>query len=272
MEFSKFRVVTFAVSICLFCSIFVALSAVSLKDRQEANAVLDRQKKVLMVAGLIDNAGRAIGGDSKEPLDPAAIEALFDSQIIPQVIELNTGTVAEGVDPKTFDQQRAMKDPAQSREASSARAMRAKVRRVPNNALVYKVKGEGAQAKSLIFPIEGKGLWSTLYGFVAVSASDYNTVEGITFYQHGETPGLGGEVDNPSWKALWRGRRLADASGEIQLRVVKGIAGDVASAPYQVDGLSGATITSNGVTALVQFWLGDEQGFGKYISRLKEAS
>ena len=270
MEFSKGRVVFFSIQVCLACSILVAVAAVQLKDRQVANAALDRQKKVLVVAGLLGEDGRAVGGEEgAAPLNADGIRALFAERIVPQVIDLASGEEASGVDAATFDQQRAAKDPAQSRETTGDRANRAQVRRVPNQALVYQVRGEGDTMSSLILPIEGKGLWSTLYGFLAVSTTDHNTIQGITFYQHGETPGLGGEVDNPSWKALWRGRKIADESGAVQIQVIKGIAGRANAAPYEVDGLSGATITSNGVTSLLHFWLADEQGFAQYLSRLR---
>jgi Na+-transporting NADH:ubiquinone oxidoreductase subunit C len=123
---------------------------------------------------------------------------------------------------------------------------------------------EGDELKAIILPIEGKGLWSTLYGYLAL-APDANTVVGITFYDHGETPGLGGEVDNPRWQALWPNRKAYDARGNAALRVKKGRAGPPEEDPHQVDGLSGATITSRGVTALIQFWLGDD-GFGPYLA------
>jgi len=123
---------------------------------------------------------------------------------------------------------------------------------------------DGAVEK-MILPIEGKGLWSTLYGFLALDA-DARTIRGITFYQHGETPGLGGEVDNPGWKARWAGRQAFDEQGEVRIEVLKKEAGPPEEDPYHVDGLSGATITSRGVNELVRFWLGPN-GFKPYIER-----
>jgi Na+-transporting NADH:ubiquinone oxidoreductase subunit C len=132
--------------------------------------------------------------------------------------------------------------------------------------MIYHVMEAGSVAR-LIIPVEGKGLWSTLYGFLALE-KDVDTITGITFYQHGETPGLGGEVDNPKWKALWKGRKAFNADQEPTIEVLKGQAGSVQDAPHHVDGLSGATITSRGVTYLVQFWLG-EHGFGPYLAKFR---
>ncbi len=246
--------VMFAAAVCGVCSIFVSGSAVLLKDRQEQNKVLDRQTKVLTVAGLMDE------GDS---LGRAEVQDLFEGNITAVVVDLKSGQPAEGVDAATFDQKKAAKDPATSEVAPENDA---KVPRIPHNALLYQVK-EGESVKLLVLPIEGKGLWSTLYGFLALEA-DSNTVAGITFYQHGETPGLGGEVDNPSWKARWPGRKAFDADWNPKIEVLKGAAGSVEDAPYNVDGLSGATITSRGVTHLVRFWLG-EHGFGPYLTRYR---
>ena len=108
-------------------------------------------------------------------------------------------------------------------------------------------------------------LWSTLYGFLALDARTFE-IQGITFYQHGETPGLGGEIDNPKWKALWPGKRAFDENMNPVIEVVKG----QASADNEVDGLSGATMTSRGVTNLLRFWLG-ENGYGPYLKWFRTA-
>jgi Na+-transporting NADH:ubiquinone oxidoreductase subunit C len=162
-----------------------------------------------------------------------------------------------------YDQRKASKDAARSTVAPENRA---KVRRIPNHAQIFLLREEG-EITGIILPIEGYGLWSTLYGFVALDA-DASTIRGITYYQHGETAGLGGEVDNPRWKALWPGRLAYDDSGEVAIRVKKGRAGPVDQDPHQVDGLSGATLTSNGVTNMLRFWLG-ENGFATYLDRYR---
>jgi Na+-transporting NADH:ubiquinone oxidoreductase subunit C len=128
---------------------------------------------------------------------------------------------------------------------------------------------EFGSIEKVILPIYGKGLWSTLYGFLALG-KDLNTVEGITFYEHGETPGLGGEVDNPNWKALWKGKMAFDDAGTVALTVIKGkVDPSEENARYQIDGLSGSTLTTRGLDAMVKFWLGD-QGYGAFLKQLKK--
>ncbi len=254
MQHSTGYVVGFATAVCLVCAVFVAGAAVGLKDRQDANKLLDRQQKVLTVAGLIEE-GKSMPREE--------ITSLYASSIQAKVIDLATGELDESVDAATFDQLSASKDPKRSTKAPENLA---KIMRLPNQAVVFDVVQDG-ERKALILPIEGYGLWGTLYGYLAL-APDTRTIVGITFYSHKETPGLGGEVDNPRWKSLWPGRLAFNERGVPSISVKKGAAGPAAEDPYNVDGLSGATITSRGVTNLLRFWLG-ENGFGPYLEQYR---
>ena len=245
----------FASAVCVVCAVFVSSSAVSLKERQDYNANLDKQRNVLVVSGL---------AEEDERLSSDEVERRF-ANIRQFVIDLETGQEAPDVDPLIFDQRRASVDSSTSRVAPSNTAQ---IVRLPNHALVYEVRDAQQQVRLHVLPVEGKGLWSTLYGFIALDAS-LVTVQGLTFYDHRETPGLGGEVDNPRWKALWPGRRPFDDAFQPDITVIKGRAGSPDDDPHRVDGLSGATITSRGVTNLIRFWLGDD-GFGPYLDRLRQ--
>lgn len=243
----------FATAICIVCGILVSSFAVSLEDLQDENIALDKQKRVLEAVGLLQPG---------EPIDEAQVAERF-APIEPVLVELASGEAVDG-DTATFDQQRRARDPATSMEAPDNLA---KVKRVPDQALLYEVRSDGGDLEMVVLPIEGLGLWGTLYGFLALDA-DTTTVRGITYYQHKETPGLGGEVDNPRWKGLWPGRKAFDEDGRVRLAVMKGQAKSVAEDPHRVDGLAGATITSNGVTNMLEFWLG-ENGFEPYLNRIR---
>ena len=154
MQHSTGYIVGFAIAVCLVCALFVAGSAVGLKERQEANILLDRQKKVLTVAGLMKEG---------EKLSREEIAALFESSIKPKVIDLETGEIDPSIDPTTFDQQAEARDPETSVEAPENAS---KIRRLPKHALVYDVVQNG-KLKALILPVEGYGLWGTLYGYIA---------------------------------------------------------------------------------------------------------
>ncbi len=245
----------FCTAVCVVSAVAVSFSAVMLKERQDLNAALDKKRNVLVAAGL--------AGDN-ESLTRDEIDTRFGS-IRQVVIDLKTGEMLPDVDPEGFEQRKVASDPATSRVAP---VNRARVRRLPDQALIYRLEDDDGGLEMLILPVEGYGLWSTLYGFLALDA-DVNTIRGITFYQHGETPGLGGEVDNPRWKALWNGRKAFDSNGKVDIAVIKGRAGPPSEDPHRIDGISGATLTSRGVSELVRFWLGGD-GFGPYIDRLRQ--
>ena len=254
MQHSVRETLIFAFALCVGCSILVSTIAVALHDRQEENKLLDEQKNVLEVAGLLEEG---------EKLSREEIQRRFLENLKARVVVLETGEYADDVDPLTFDQRRASADPDTSRRAPDNPA---RVRRLPDRARVFLIQPNG-EVEGIILPVEGMGLWSTLYGYLAL-APDSRTIRGLTFYEHAETAGLGGEVDNPRWKALWPGRLAFDEDWVPKIAVKKGAAGPVETDPYHVDGLSGSTLTSNGVTNLIHFWLGDN-GFGPYLARYR---
>lgn len=246
----------FAAIICIVCGILVSSAAVSLKDQQKFNAELDKKKNVLQAAGLL-----AAG----ESADAARVDELF-ANVESVAVDMREKTEDPDFDLTGYDQFKATQDPERSYPAPENISA---IKRVPNHTQIYKVRDDSGALEQIVVPIEGLGLWGTLYGFLSVDA-DLRTVRGITFYQHKETPGLGGEVDNPRWKAKWPGRKVYGQDLEsVRLQVIKGEAPPAEEAPYQVDGLSGATITARGVSNMIDFWLGD-RGFGPYIQSLRQ--
>ena len=247
----------FAAIICVVCGILVSSAAVSLLDRQKANAAFDKQKKVLEAAGLIQ---------AKEAVTEAQVTELF-LNVESVAVDLETRQEVPDFDLAEYDQLRAAKDPARSIEAPPNNSA---INRLPKVAQIYKVRNDAGELEMVVLPIEGLGLWGTLYGFLAVEPTT-GQVKGITYYTHKETPGLGGEVDNPLWKAKWPGRKVYDETGQVAIKVIKGSAGPADADPYRVDGLSGATLTCNGVTNMLDFWMG-EHGFGPYLKSLTPAA
>jgi len=238
--------------LCLVCSILVSTAAVGLKSKQIANKELDIKKNILTITGLLPEDGN--------------IEAAFE-QFEVKVVDLETGNYAD-IDPATFDQRKASSDPQQS-IALTAEQDIANIGRRAKLATIYLLK-EGDNVKQVILPIHGYGLWSTLYGFIAFE-NDFNTIKGLQFYAHAETPGLGGEIDNPKWRKQWQGKKAFDADGNLKIEVIRGhVDFKMADAEHKVDGLSGATLTAKGVSNLVNYWLGDH-GFGPYLANMRAA-
>jgi len=248
--FGKTMIVVLAV--CLVCSIIVAGAAVGLRPLQLQNKAIDKQNKILDVAGLTTNK---------------TVSEIFNSNIETKLVDLATGEFVLTEDPITYDQRKAAKDPEMSIKLSADDNV-AKIGRRANIATVYLVSDDKGELQRLILPVHGAGLWSTMYAFVAIQP-DGNTIEAITYYEQGETPGLGGEVQNPRWTSLFEGKELYDDNGDPAIKIVKGQA--PAGSKHKIDGLSGATLTSVGVENTFTFWLG-EQGFGPFLSKVREGA
>lgn len=243
------KTVIVALLLCVVCSVVVSTTAVILKPAQIANKSLDFKKNILAAAGLLEEG--------------KPVEEQF-AQVSVKLIDLNTGAYTDAVDVDSYDQRKASKDAGLS-DPIPADDDIAKISRREKYAKVYLVEENGA-LDTVILPIKGYGLWSTLYGFLALKAEDYSVV-GIGFYEHAETPGLGGEVDNPKWKGLWKGKKVFNAEGDLSIKIIKGIAAP--DSESEIDGLSGATLTSRGVDNLLQYWLG-ENGYGPFLAKLNK--
>ncbi|MCF1428228.1 MAG: Na(+)-translocating NADH-quinone reductase subunit C [Shewanella sp.] len=252
------RTLFVVVGLCLICSIFVSTAAVVLKPIQQENKLLDRQKYILEAANLLNVKSEAM---SKQQ-----ILTTYDKYVQAKVISLATGDFVEGIDGNNFDMDKAARDPNKSFVPEKDIAS---VKRVANDAVVYLVHDEAGTLKTVILPIKGYGLWSTMYAFLALEP-DMNTIQNLVYYDFsgsGETPGLGGEVQNPKWIAKWHGKKLFNNKGELAIQVTKNPA--IAQTEYGVDALSGATLTSNGVQHSLEFWLGKE-GFEKFIDKARD--
>ncbi|EEQ15516.1 Na(+)-translocating NADH-quinone reductase subunit C [Yersinia frederiksenii ATCC 33641] len=241
--------------LCLVCSVIVSGAAVGLQARQQEQRLLDKQRNILSVAGLL------------QPRMPAEeIQSTFAQRIEPRLVDLQSGEFVQQ-DPATFNRAVALRDNQMSIALTPAQDI-ANIRRRANIVEIYLVRSEQGQIDKLVLPVYGSGLWSMMYAFVAID-TDGTTVRGITYYDQGETPGLGGEVENPIWRNQWIGQRLFDDQGQPAIRIVKGRA--PANDPHAIDGLSGATLTSNGVQHSFDFWLG-ENGFGPFLRKVREGA
>ena len=238
---STSKVLTVAFLVCVACSVLVSVAAIGLKDRQEQNQEAEKRRNILQIARLYDPA---------QPVD-----AQFE-KVKSRIVDLESGefVAAASVD---------------SRYIIPVTQDLAGIKVRPRTMEVYLVEEEGV-LQQVILPVYGKGLWSTMYGFIALGP-DLTTVSGFGFYQHGETPGLGGEIENRSWLAKWPGKVVYDEKGAVKLSVIKGEVNPAATdARYKVDGLSGATLTARGVSNLLAYWLG-ENGYQPFLDELRKS-
>ena len=247
---STFNILLVAFVLCVVCSVLVSTAAVVLKPAQIVNKALDFKRNVLTIAS-IDTNGRSI-------------EEVYAERIEARIVNLETGKFTDEYSAENFDQIALSKDPVNSIALAPADDL-GKILRRENYSVVYLLNDEAGNFDKLILPVRGKGLWSTMSGLIILE-KDLNTVSGFGYYEHGETPGLGGEVDNPSWRALWEGKKVFNEEGEPVINVVKTV--NPAEAEHQIDSLSGATLTSNGVRNSVRFWLG-EHGFKRFLTNFE---
>ncbi len=240
------KTVGFVFAVCIVCAALVSVSAVQLKPLQTANKLLDKQTKVLQTAGLLEKAGKDIVGT-------------YNKFIEPKLIDLDTGEYVEG-DTAMFDERAAARDASKSIKLENDVAG---INRRANTAVIYLVKNEQGAVDSVVFPIVGAGLWDLMHGYIGLKP-DLNTVTKLVYSDHKETPGLGAEIMNPKWQAKWPEKEVYNDQGDVALQLVKG--GAKSGDEHGVDGLSGATLTSNGVTNTIEFWFG-KQGYGPYIKK-----
>jgi len=243
-------------TVALLCSVLVSVASISLKPIQLRNQLVERSRNIVSLTGLVP-AGQTLSDD--EIL--SAVE-----QLDVRVVNIDTGEFDTSIDPAEFDARAAINDPSLSVAIPPADDI-ARIGRRSRFAVVYLV-WEGDELKRIIVPIHGQAMWSTLYGFLALEA-DRDTIAAVSFYEQTETAGLGDQIQRPDWQALWQGRRLFDSQGNVRFRVAAGavVAGS-AAARHQVDALTGATITGDAVTRLVEYWFGPN-GYAIFLDKLQ---
>lgn len=244
--------------VCFVCSLVVSYSAVSLRDAQETNKLNDKRSKILQAAGIFDES--------------VPVEDQF-SRLEQKFVDFSTGQLieeVEGLDLSTYDPVEFSKKSGFSEYLSSDQDI-AIIKSQELFGKIYILRNEDQSINKVVLPIRGYGLWGTLFGFISLGP-DLNTIEGLEFYEHKETPGLGGEVDNPNWKKIWKGKKVYDISNMVGIEVIKGKANaSDKNIAYKVDGLSGATITSKGVTNMMHYWFG-ENGYKSALENLTYGS
>ena len=228
---------------CIACAVIVSVTAVSVRPEQNLNVENEKKLKILAAAGITTDE----------------VEKEF-SKIKTLYVDFKSNQLVEVTE--NYDHIKASSNVAQSSLVPKEQDI-AILKRRENVAPIYVWYSEQNQIQKIVLPIRGYGLWGTLYGYLSLDA-DLNTVKGIEYYDHKETPGLGGEVDNPVWKSDWNGKKVYDSSGNVILYVTKG----PSTEEYEIDGISGATLTSNGVSNMIKYWLG-ENGYGPVLKMLR---
>jgi len=222
----------FTSCVTIVLGIIIATTADNLRERQEINEELDIKKNILYALGYKQNIDN--------PWTNKIVESLYNNSINEIYLD-RKGTVYK------------------------------KQEDIEKNPLKIYQRMDNGLITGYAIPIEGKGLWGTMYGYFAIEP-DAVTVKGITFYRHKETPGLGGEVDKDWFKNNFIGKRLVDNDGKlVSIEVIKGFVSEKDPEAYRkVDGISGATITGKGVTNFLKKDLDKYEPYFKKIRMLNE--
>ncbi|MFC0444373.1 Na(+)-translocating NADH-quinone reductase subunit C [Pseudidiomarina halophila] len=241
------------VILCLVCAIIVSGAAVGLKPIQQRNAALDMQRNVLDAAGLLQPSTDVV--------------TVFNERVDTKLINLNTLEVVESANdlgPVNYDPIAAANKPAWSSKVPEGKDI-AGIGSREDVTKVYFINDEQGDLQTLVLYIRGNGLWGTMYGLIALEP-DLSTVRSVNFYEHSETPGLGGEIQNPKWVAQWEGKEIyGENNEEVKFDVVK----NPSDENHDIDALSGATLTSNGVDYLITYWFSD-QAYGPLLDKIRK--
>jgi Na+-transporting NADH:ubiquinone oxidoreductase subunit C len=228
VQHSKPYSIGFILIITALFGLLLALAASALRERQQFNEEVNVKRNILMAVGVLDR-------DREMELEE--IDAMYQESVQSFAVDPE-GTIVEGVSGESLDLEVVLQDPDTSQH------------RYP----VFVATDAGGSTVYAI-PVFGKGLWSTLYGYLALEA-DLETVRGMTFYAHGETPGLGAEIEQAWFQDNFVGKKIYDAGALRTIQVVKGTVENRIQDPgerdYFVDGISGATITGRGVSNLLE--------------------
>jgi len=237
--------------VAVVCALLVSVSAVKLRPHYVANLEAYRRTQLESILDALSGTPYAEASKNMEG----------------RVVELASGRYSERLDAATFDARRAASNPDESILIPPDRDI-AGIKRREKHATVFVARDADGEVALIILPVRGSGYQSPLYGFLAL-AGDTSTVAALKFYEQGDTPGMGARIQDPSWEALWPGKQVYDDTGALKLGVARGmLTPGSADADNMVDGISGATRTSQGVHALLRFWLGDF-GFGPYLERVR---
>jgi len=257
---SPLKAIIVVTATAFLCSILVTIAAVTLQPIQRAYQDLELNRAIVGISGLTERASE---------LSDREIISLF-RDLEARIIDLDSGKFDTSYNADTFDTRKAAGNPELS-TAIPAQQDLAKLGRRSRLVTVYLVK-DATDLKRILLPIYGKGMWSTLYAFIALEP-DLNTIVDITFYEQAETAGIGDLILRPDWQASWRGRKLYDESGTVRFQIGGAkIEPATLAAVYQVDSISGATVTVDAVTNLVRYWFGPH-GFAPFLGAFRaEAS
>ena len=243
---SRTKTIAMAFIVAAVCALLVNGATVILRPIQAANRAHEQQVRLEALISAIPGMSELIekaGGD--------ALSAV--------VINLDTGWAAKNVTPDTLET--TLQDPSNWRSLTPEEDIAGLGKR-PNYAQIYILR-DGENVSLAILPIAGAGYQGPIQGMLAIHG-DMNTIAGLAITEQMETPGLGGRIEEPAWLAQFPGTKIRDPSGKLRFTIQRGSGNN----EYEVDGITGATRTSNAMTKIIRFWVGPD-GYGKFFDAVQ---
>lgn len=242
---SRTKTVLVAFLVSAICAALVSGATVILRPIQAENRAAEEQARI---AALVQGI-------------PGMATLLEESggTLSTVVIDLERGRAASDVTPETLDA--TLSDTANWTALSAGQDLAGLGQR-PDFAQIFLLR-DGEAISLVLLPLTGQGYGGRIDAILALRG-DTNTIAGIAVTQHSETPGLGGRIEEASWQASFPGTQLRDDNEEIRFRVARGQSSGI----HEVDGITGATRTGQGVTQMVRFWLGPD-GYAPLLDAIR---
>jgi Na+-transporting NADH:ubiquinone oxidoreductase subunit C len=227
---SNTYIIVFSAILTVVLGLLLSGTSQVLGPLQQEAIALDKKKQIL---------GAVIDSKEVDAMSPDQIKAFYEKRISATVVDIN-GKELTDISAEKVEVAKVYKKPAQERQYP---------------VYVFHTEGNPSQVESYIFPLYGAGLWDAIWGYLALE-TDMNTIAGITLAHAGETPGLGARITDGGIQARYIGKKIFSDSGElVAVQMQKGEGKDYTSDAHKVDGMSGATITANGVNNMLKDYM-----------------
>ena len=248
MQQSNTYIIVYSAVLTIILGFLLSGSAQILGPLQQESIALDKKKQIL---------GAVISSDEIAAMSPEQVNTFYAARISSTVVDISGKEISkEGVTAEKVEIAKDYKKPADQRAYP---------------VYIYHAEGNPEAVESYIFPLYGAGLWDAIWGYLALG-TDMNTIGGITLAHAGETPGLGARITEAKVQGRYVGKKIFDESGTlVTVMMQKGEGKEYGDDAHKVDGMSGATITGNGVNNMLKAYMGNYEAYIKAKSTPKAA-
>jgi Na+-transporting NADH:ubiquinone oxidoreductase subunit C len=246
---SNAYIITFSIILTVVLGLLLSGTSQVLGPLQRKAEELDTKKQIL---------GAVIDSDQLKSMKPEEVLSFYETRISSKVVDMEGNEVEKDADG----------NPVVAEKVNIGKNYKMAPEKRLYPVFMFHTEGNEDNVESYVLPVYGAGLWDEIWGYVALE-TDLNTIGGVTFSHRGETPGLGARITNLAVQQRYQGKEIFDESGNLQsVSMQKGEGKDYSSDKHKVDGLSGATITANGVNNMLKNYLNH---YNAYLEKQKSS-